>query len=249
MSLNTLPGALQSAAVGGKFLLTLEDSTSNASCQYWQFKMLGYFYQHPDLSELITLVDDQYQATMKKDDDGEETKVGELRAKTLSSKKMLAANKRVYGLLSEVLGISLFKLTSTIAPDDGGALWLAIRKKFCSTTAVSKLRVVIKFITLKAEGIDDFFFRYSNVKSKFDLIKIIIKDIMLAVFLKGLERRFDEARATLVMSPKMSLDEAKKQLLAYEDMKKLTTPPLAGKALGVEVPRTAALTAGASHQR
>ena len=155
---------------------------------------------------------------------------------------MVAAGRKIYGLLSEVLGRSLFKLTSSINPGDGGALWLAIKNKFCSTTAVSKLRVIINFITLtqgKTESIDDFFFGFSGVQAKFALMEITLKDTMLATFLKGLERRFDDARATLVMDSNMTLDEAKKKLLAYEDMKKLTTASPVGKALGAEAPSKA----------
>ena len=114
--------------------------------------MGGYFYQHPDLSEFISLIEEKNQETMVKNDDveedGEEKRQEDAREKTLGTKKMIAASRRVYGILSEVLGRSLCKLTLSVMRGDGGALWLAIRKKFCSTTAISKLKVVIEFITL-----------------------------------------------------------------------------------------------------
>ena len=104
----------------------------------------------------------------------------------------------MYGYLSEVLGRSLFKLTMDVPLGDGGALWLAIKKKFCSSTAVSKLKVVMQFVSLdqgKNENIDDYHFRFSSLVAKFDILNII----HLAVFLKALDARFDAARATLVM--------------------------------------------------
>ena len=115
MSLNTLPGALRQTAVGGKFLYTLEDNTSSDDYRFWEFKMLGYFFRETDLSEFITAVDDNQTAKGAAATSDEDAKEGAdqklaVTTKLLVTKKMVAAGRKIYGLLSEVLGRSLFKL-------------------------------------------------------------------------------------------------------------------------------------------